>query len=271
MARVMTLVGRGTDCRLRINDREISSIHCALLRTPEGPWVVDFLSRTGIRLEGARVRFAPLEPGTSLHVGRYRMIVRPAEAASGRSDSGETPTVNVSPLPREQLPEVAPRWRPPATTEGRQRVETPAVVGPSGDIDAYIGRLEQMQQQMFDQFHQMMMAMFQAFGRMQRDQMAQVREELDRIRDLGQELRTLQETAKGAAPEAPGTAPASSSPGQDPREAAIERPAPAPWQPRDRTDREVHDLICQRIAQIEGERQGRWKRVMDLVTGNSGG
>ncbi|WP_169978970.1 FHA domain-containing protein [Tautonia rosea] len=271
MGRVLTLVGRGTDCRLRIGDDGISHFHCALLRTPKGPWVVDLLSRTGIRLEGARVRCAPLEPGANLHVGRYRMIVRPVDLAWQRSDSGEALAADVSPLPREQLPEVAPRWRPPATREERQRVETPAVLGPSGDLDAYIGRLEQMQQQMFDQFHQMMMAMFQAFGSMQRDQMTQVREELDRIKDLGQELRSLQETVKEAAPEAPRTPSASASSGKEPRETATERPASAPWQPRDRTDREVHDLICQRIAQIEGERQGRWKRVMDLVTGNSGG
>jgi pSer/pThr/pTyr-binding forkhead associated (FHA) protein len=262
IARLLTLVGRGTDCRLRIGDDDISRFHCALLRTPEGPWVVDLLSRSGIRLEGARVRVARLEPGANLHVGRYRMIVRPAEPSSAGSDDAR-PT-SIPPLPRDQLPEVSPRRRPPAAVD-RPAFELPAVPEVPGELGAYIGRMEQMQQQMFDQFHQMMMAMFQAFGTMQRDQMAQVREELDRIRQLGQELQSLKSNP------ADGPTPSPNDPsGPVPAADRAGPPPPAePWTPRDRTDREVHDLICKRIAEIEGERQGRWKKVFEMVTGGT--
>jgi hypothetical protein len=50
----------------------------------------------------------------------------------------------------------------------------------------------QMQQQMFDQFQQVMMMMAQTFGTLQRDQMGLVREELDRLRQLNQDLNALQ-------------------------------------------------------------------------------
>ena len=48
-----------------------------------------------------------------------------------------------------------------------------------------------MQQQMFDQFQQAMAMMVQMFGTMHRDQMAVIREELDRLHDLTEEFHAL--------------------------------------------------------------------------------
>jgi hypothetical protein len=48
-----------------------------------------------------------------------------------------------------------------------------------------------MQQQMFDQFQQAMGMLVQMFGTMHRDQMAVIREELDRLRDLTEEFHAL--------------------------------------------------------------------------------
>lgn len=53
-------------------------------------------------------------------------------------------------------------------------------------------QFSQMQQQMFDQFHQAMMVMFQTFSTLHRDQMELVRQELDRVHDLTRQLHTLQ-------------------------------------------------------------------------------
>jgi pSer/pThr/pTyr-binding forkhead associated (FHA) protein len=262
ISRVMTLAGRGTDCRLRIGDDDISRLHCAFVRTPGGLWVVDLLIRAGVRLEGSRTRFGRLEPGVNLHLGRYRMIVRDLDSDPNASDEE---IESVPPLPRDQLPEIAPRGRPPSPSNFGTTIEVPAVVRPSDDLDAYFGRLEQMQKQMFEQFHEMMMTMFQAFGSMHRDQMTQVKEELNRIRDLGRELQALQQSSEGPSRDSPRAAEPPSR-----ADEVYERRPKEPWQPRDRTDSEVHDLICQRIAEIEGERHGRWKKVLELVSGGSG-
>ena len=48
-----------------------------------------------------------------------------------------------------------------------------------------------MQQQMFDQFQQAMAMMVQMFGTMHRDQMAVIREELDRLHDITDEFHAL--------------------------------------------------------------------------------
>jgi len=53
-------------------------------------------------------------------------------------------------------------------------------------------QFSQMQQQMFDQFHQAMMVMFQTFSTLHRDQMEMVRREMDRVHDLTRQLHALQ-------------------------------------------------------------------------------
>jgi hypothetical protein len=50
-----------------------------------------------------------------------------------------------------------------------------------------------MQQQMFDQFQQAMSVLVQMFGKMHRDQMEVIREELDRLRELTQEIQSLKD------------------------------------------------------------------------------
>ncbi|RUL84202.1 FHA domain-containing protein [Tautonia sociabilis] len=263
LGRVLTLVGRAADCRLKIPDDEISRFHCALIRTLDGLWAVDLLSREGIRVEGARVRFARIPDGSSLHVGRYRMTVRYRDASSS---SVEAPAWSVSPLAADQLPAVPrPGVPPAATVVGR----SPSWPTPP-ELDPFVSRFEQMQLQMFEQFHQAMMAMFQTFGAMHRDQMGQVREELDRIRDLTRELQSIQ--APSPPPSMSGSRPASNSP--PPPGARQERSTPPPSGPVEEPQRpapgpEIHDLISRRIAQLHEERQGRWTRVLQLISGGT--
>ena len=54
-----------------------------------------------------------------------------------------------------------------------------------------------MQQQMFDQFHQAMAMMVQMFGTMHHDQMAVIREELDRLNELSDEVHALRAELAG--------------------------------------------------------------------------
>jgi pSer/pThr/pTyr-binding forkhead associated (FHA) protein len=81
-----------------------------------------------------------------------------------------------------------------------------------------------MQQQMYEQFHQAMMSMFQSFGAAHREQMDELRDEIDEVRRLTQELHDLQTEAalaQGRATPAPSPGPSSSP-------SPTRSPAPSP-------------------------------------------
>src|SRR5262249_24107640 len=58
--RVLTLVGRAPGCHVRLADSSVSPIHCALLLSSEGLWVVDLRSRDGTWVNGCQVRWAQM-------------------------------------------------------------------------------------------------------------------------------------------------------------------------------------------------------------------
>jgi pSer/pThr/pTyr-binding forkhead associated (FHA) protein len=301
--RVLTLIGRSGRCQLKIPDEAVSLFHCTLLRTRQGVWVVDLLSREGTRLNGALVRWARLSDGDQLRVSRYRMDVcydggsspseadlptlgRPAVAAGANAD------VALPPLPREAFPALFPvpagENRPaPLPSLAGCSAEQQAAVEPV--VGAILAEFSQMQRQMFDQFQQAMMMMFQMFGSMHRDQMGLVREELDRIRQLTQEIQALKaQIGSGAAAGDPGQAGASPRtraavphgphlpppthssppPGERPAApAAAARSAPGHAPIMDERAENVHDLLFKRMSELQDERQNRWQKLLSLVTG----
>lgn len=68
--RLLTLIGRATDCKIHLTADDISPYHCGLVSTPNGLWVVD-LSGRGVVVNGERMRVAPLPHGAELWVGRF--------------------------------------------------------------------------------------------------------------------------------------------------------------------------------------------------------
>ncbi|MBX3436000.1 MAG: FHA domain-containing protein [Planctomycetaceae bacterium] len=109
--RVLTLVGRDDRCRITCADESISRVHCSLLLTPYGLWVIDLLGRGGIRVNGIPCRCASLAAGDELSVGRYHMRaayesapkqLAPAHAAPIPPDTDEMSIVD-DVLSAEQL------------------------------------------------------------------------------------------------------------------------------------------------------------------------
>lgn len=86
--RVITLIGRGPQCKLRFEAKSISTVHCSLVLTPKGLWVVDLLGRDGTKVNGESIRCAPLKQNDELAVGRYRIGIRYVEE-SQRSDADD--------------------------------------------------------------------------------------------------------------------------------------------------------------------------------------
>ena len=73
--RVLSLVGRSARCRVRLPDVSVSCVHCSVVATPKGVWVVDLLSREGTRLRNEPIQLARLEEGDTLEVGNYRLRI----------------------------------------------------------------------------------------------------------------------------------------------------------------------------------------------------
>ena len=127
-----------------------------------------------------------------------------------------------------------------------------------------------MQQQMFDQFGQMFRTMVEMMGENQREQMALVREEVERLRQLAGELAELRSTAPKALAARP---PAVEDRARAPPPARA--PRSAPRLPADAGGRapgdEALDWVCRRIAEIEGEQKTGWQRLAGLMKGAKSG
>jgi pSer/pThr/pTyr-binding forkhead associated (FHA) protein len=304
--RALTLVGRSSRCKLRPNTSGASHYHCSLVRTGEGLWVVDLLSRQGTHVNGQRVAWARLEEGYELRVGRVVLRVRGEESAAGGVSVALGEGAGAAYLsPPPDAPEEEEGMAGPASGELPAAdfpllPRTPAAgallpqVSPPGQLSEalltpVINQFNLMQQQMLEQFHQTMVMMAQMFGTIHRDQMALIREELNQLHRVTQELQDLhvELAARG-----PAVAEATAGPAQPAREQAREgpaparrreagsagspppAPAPAAERPHDRpapgsvpTPENIHALLHQRLAALEQERKTRWERVLQFMLG----
>ena len=82
MRRPITLSVGAPECVIRLNGRGVSRFHAALVLTPAGLWVVDLLGEVedggceGVRVNGRRVRVAPLGSTDILAIDRFRVETR---------------------------------------------------------------------------------------------------------------------------------------------------------------------------------------------------
>ena len=234
MSQVLALVGSSSRCKIRLFDSQVSRLHCALLRTSQGLWAIDLLGRGGIAINGMSMRSGPLLSGDFLSLGKIvvRTIFEDPAATEGaslpvvwsghdqsgvgggkgafgyRPDPGSlasaTPAHAMSPHP---VPTT--RFTPELTGRMDLASQEPALA-------LLLTHFGQMQQQMMDQFQQSMMMMLQMFSGMHRDQMGLVKEELERLRELNNEIALikaeLNQRSLPVAPSPPPAAPHSSPP-----------------------------------------------------------
>jgi hypothetical protein len=158
---------------------------------------------------------------------------------------------------------------PPWTQTARRPGEAPAE-GVSGAL--LVGLLNQftlVQQQMFDQFQQVMLAMIQNMTAVHREQADLIRQELAQVAELTRQLCALQAgTAAAPAAVAPPAREAVALPRLDAPAPAAAAPAPPPGSV-ERADPAVHLWLTQRIAAIQAERQGRLHRVLGVLLGRT--
>jgi hypothetical protein len=231
MTRRVAFVGRSPACTVRLDAAEVSDVHACLLVAADAVWAVDLLSDTGTRVNGEPVRAARLRDGDELTIGRYRIGCRydlwgaiPDPARPEAADPAPDPTDLVPLAPAAPL-----AFEPPADTD-------PTVVALVRSMAAAHG-------QVLDEFRRSVEEMMAEFGRVQEEQTAAMRRELDRLAELNAELRELY-----SRPRTPPPSPARALYADPPPEEAATR----------------YQWVAARVAAIETERGGIWDRLRGL-------
>ena len=293
MNRGLALVGRSPACRIRLSGSDVSRFHCGLVLTTSGVWAIDLLNLQPILVNGRACRFARLAPGDELKVGQHLLTPyydTPSTRPAGRQPSVVHPSANLgtsalSSIPEpsnNHLPALIPTVEPSGTLWNRplpfamSKADSLTTVDPS--VSNLVQQFGAMQQQMFDQFHQTMMMMFEGFATLHRETSASIREEFEEVRRLSQEIESLrQETARLAE----ATTMSLQQPaflqadlhqglprnGHSEQRKAPSQPSPAPKVvpplPDPRVD--IHAQLCERLNSIESERQGRWQKILNMM------
>jgi len=332
----LSLIGRSAECQLVLTDNSISTYHASLVRTPLGIWVVDLLSREGVRVNGTRVRWAWLDDGDTLRIGRFTFVLRyrsvpdqisrrdvPLDAGAIFSPSPVAATDNSAGLPaklakplarrssqasrsRTQLAPYSPVAAPlsVASRGGDEWNPAPAFgAGPTAMWDQHIQFLEML--------HSEMILMVRMFMTMHREHVGSIRDELDRVQQLTRELEILQaklgessnaekvKPTAGIERERKGTGPQlsvkatkehrslgptlpSRSEGREHRKssdpavksgiesASSSRATDSQRRVEGQSPQvdtvEFHAEITKRIAELQRERQGYWRRILSVMS-----
>jgi pSer/pThr/pTyr-binding forkhead associated (FHA) protein len=277
--RPLMLVGRASFCKVQLHSPMVSRTHCALVNTPAGLWVVDLLSRRGTSVNGAAVRWARLEPEDELKIGpfaiRMRYLAAPMRPIAATTHMQSAATERALIQKESETGELAAaslrvQTSPFAAGSPSQAIVSSGSSLPGQAIESMllplVAQFSLMQQQMFEQFQQTVLMMGQMFGNLQQEQVALVRRELDQIQRLTQELQTLQKEHPTQTPSAmpesspsPGDSEAKSSVTQAAVVSPVSSEAPAPA--------EIHTWLSQRLTAIHQERQGRWQKILGVLTG----
>lgn len=294
--RPLVLIGSSHECKVQLHGSGVSRVHCSLVSSPKGVWVVDLRGSGGVLLNEERVRHARLSFGDVMRVGSFS-IRYCRRALAAKEDQSQVIQVVRAPQDDESGPEPK-AWRL-ASQEQSSATPVPATA-PSDSLPApLLSQFSQMQSQMFDQFQQGMLMMFQMFGTLQKEHMELVREELSHIQEVSREIHQVQRELLKQTPR-PG-APSAIAPlrPEEPRRLSGKlaapvspqpiAPAPDEVRPKDKIPAahrpleqkpveesnrerpttmsdahgaEMHAWLCARIENLKEERQSRWQRIM---------
>ena len=289
MNRGLALIGKSPACKIRIVGPEVSRFHCGLVLTTSGVWAIDLLSQRPILVNGQPVRFARLQPGDELTIGD-QVLVPDYNLARVGGRGPRSPFLASTPLPDaalDHLPALIPTvespnqlWAAPGSFSLPEGVESRAI---DPTVNHLVQQFGAMQQQMFDQFHQTMMMMFEGFAALHRETSGSIRQEFEEVRRLSQEIETLrEETSKLAeattmsfqAPaflkadqhqKLPTNGHASPGPPKPPLPEPSAKPQPKVTPPLPDPHVDIHAQLCDRLNSIAAERQTRWQKILGMM------
>ena len=229
--RPVTLVGWSHLCNLRLQHSSVGRVHCSLVWTPSGLWVVDLLCRGGTRVNGKLVALARLAEGDDISVGRFRLRVSygvkpefddrgpdaadlaglgaaPALAILNGGSGALVPLIQAPLAALERTPGTdraslaegpagtAPKLVPPAAADLMSYTPMPLVLPEGHSLsDAVALSLMQqfslMQQQLFNHTQNLLTVMAQSFSAAHAKQLDLIRDELLRVHEVNRELHEL--------------------------------------------------------------------------------
>jgi pSer/pThr/pTyr-binding forkhead associated (FHA) protein len=196
--RVLTLIGKTTICKVRLHSPEVSRYHAAIICTPRGAWIVDLLSRTGIFVNQKAVRIARLDPGDLVRVGSFFIRIHRQEELL---EAIHTETNRPLPVGVEVPGSLVPSGSIPVQgIHGQHSLDIASLSRAllqdgsfvTGLLQPVVEHFTWLQNQMFDQFQQNLLAMYQAFNSAHHDQVAELRLEIERVQEITRELHALQ-------------------------------------------------------------------------------
>jgi hypothetical protein len=204
--RLLTLIGRTERCVIQLNHELISNVHCSLVLTTSGLWVVDLLGRGGILINEQPVRVGFLGMEDELHLGPYRLRLqeKPAPLFIPRDESEYRPLTPASEfdLTVSAQPDSAPHVRTYHTPwpEDHEQAQV---------LEEVMDQFQNMQGPMFAQNQHILSRMIESFSQLQVEQREAVKNELDRLRSIAKEVESIQQGKKPAEAEEQGLVPES--------------------------------------------------------------
>lgn|GEM_PF-2828330 len=73
--RLLTIIGRGVQCKLRLNHASMAQVQSCLLRLPTGCWLMDLANENTTLVNGRPIRLSSVDVGDVLEVGPFKVEV----------------------------------------------------------------------------------------------------------------------------------------------------------------------------------------------------
>lgn len=73
--RLLTIIGRGAQCKLRLNHPTMAQVQSCLLRLPTGCWIIDLANENTTLVNGRPIRVSSVDVGDILEVGPFKVEV----------------------------------------------------------------------------------------------------------------------------------------------------------------------------------------------------
>ncbi len=189
--RLLTLVGRAPKCAIQLNHDLISNIHCSLVLTSMGLWVVDLLGRGGVLMNEQPVRMAQLGLEDEMRLGPFRIRLQEIPVAISIPEESKAFRPLLTPAGEILLPP------PPAPQGSHHQIRMyhtpwPGNVGHADVLEELLEKLQNMHGPMFQQYQQVITKMMATFETLDPQQQEEVKKELKRLHDLSQEVESLE-------------------------------------------------------------------------------
>ncbi|HQR07781.1 MAG TPA: FHA domain-containing protein [Gemmatales bacterium] len=191
--RLLTLIGRTERCVIQLNHELISNVHCSLVLTTTGLWVVDLLGRGGILINEQPVRAGYLGMEDELRLGPYRLRLQemPEAIFISKDESDYRPLTPAGEFEISTL----------SHSDSTHQVRTYHTPWPDDQeqaqvIEELMDQFQNMQGPMFAQHQHILSRMIETFSQLQGDQREAVKTELLRLHSISKEVDSIQQAKK---------------------------------------------------------------------------